>query len=65
MSTRTGTRASTDEQFRSDWRLWRVARLAEVNAPDGPPTLAETFWLDETDTVPGAQERGPTRAMSS
>jgi uncharacterized protein (DUF1684 family) len=28
-----------------------------VNADDGPPTLARTVWLDETEAVPGAPGR--------
>ncbi len=36
-----------------DWERWRAARLAALNADDGPPTLVATYWLDETDRVPG------------
>jgi uncharacterized protein (DUF1684 family) len=42
-----------DGGFLADWQRWRVERLAAVNAPDGPPALTTTYWLDETDSVPG------------
>lgn len=32
-----------------DWQAWRRARLAAVNADDGPAALVETVWLDEID----------------
>lgn len=41
----------------SGWDAWRAERLARVNADDGPPTLTQTVWLDETDAVPGAPGR--------
>ncbi len=37
----------------SDWDSWRAERLAALNAEDGPPALVATYWLDETDRIPG------------
>jgi uncharacterized protein (DUF1684 family) len=51
------SRAEADPGFFAEWHRWRVARLAAVNAPDGPPALAATYWLGETDTVPGVPGR--------
>jgi uncharacterized protein len=54
MSTASAPQTSSDEQFFSEWHRWRTERLFAVNSPDGPPTLAATYWLDETEPVPGA-----------
>jgi uncharacterized protein len=39
--------------FVADWEAWHARRVAELCAPDGPPSLVATYWLAETDTVPG------------
>lgn len=51
-------RRTSDEGFEA----WRRARLAAVNADDGPAALVETVWLDETDHVPGTP--GPWTAAA-
>jgi uncharacterized protein (DUF1684 family) len=37
----------------ADWERWRSRRLAALRAPDGPPALVATYWLADTDVVPG------------
>jgi uncharacterized protein (DUF1684 family) len=37
----------------NDWEAWRAHRLSALRAEDGPPALVATYWLDETDSVPG------------
>jgi uncharacterized protein len=53
VSERVDLRAEADHGFLAEWQRWRTERLAAVNALDGPPTLAATHWLDETESVPG------------
>jgi uncharacterized protein len=45
--------SAKDEHFIGDWQTWRAHRLTALHAPDGPLTLVATYWLAETDVVPG------------
>ncbi len=46
-----------DDSFTAALEEWLAARTAALHAPDGPPTLQATYWLDESDTVPGVPGR--------
>jgi uncharacterized protein (DUF1684 family) len=41
------------DSFTASWGHWLDARKAALRAPDGPATLTATYWLDESNTVPG------------
>jgi hypothetical protein len=41
------------DAFVADWERWHARRIDALRAPDGPPTLVATYWLAETDAVPG------------
>jgi uncharacterized protein (DUF1684 family) len=49
------------DPFAESWEQWRAARLERLNAVDGPPTLTATYWLDESDVVPGVAGRWSIR----
>jgi uncharacterized protein (DUF1684 family) len=48
------------DPFTEEWEQWHAGRLERLNSVDGPPTLTATYWLDETDVVPGVAGRWST-----
>jgi uncharacterized protein (DUF1684 family) len=49
------------DPFTEQWEQWHAGRLERLNSVDGPPTLTATYWLDETDAVPGVAGRWSVR----
>ena len=45
--------SNENDAFVTDWEAWHDQRISALNAPDGPPTLVATYWLEETNVVPG------------
>jgi uncharacterized protein (DUF1684 family) len=45
--------SSPADAFVADWERWHLRRLEVLTAVDGPPTLAATSWLADSNVVPG------------
>ncbi len=48
-----GGRWPAGDPLVAEWERWHSRRLAALRAPDGPPTLVATYWLADTNIVPG------------